>query len=593
MKVNRLSLTNVAPFKQLDLDFTADGGKMIAICGPNGSGKTTLLECLLIVPLHGKFPWSGELPQDKFFGDGGTYFCDWGMRGNDYQTMICGKPGKTPEYVLRKNGEYLAGPNQKDYMAAIRTIYPHSLDVTCAASYATQGDVGGILRMQPQKRGQVLGVLLGLDEYDSIYADILKRINELEKSPNMLVDPGQPITDDMIARHNECLAHLETEIEYLEEGMQAAKDASATLLQNLPQDYSHDKQTDREIALLAQLESIRDALGGIWLSAESAYGRYVNTKKQIIRDMDENISLQGKYKTIDFSNPMCQSCVLTTGHDDLIRIYNGLCDNLSINRHTYDTEIEKLTELSTLAQEDFRKVADEVQYLKSIRDASLLDARENLTVKFIDTMDLLDKISLKRMEHERHVIELKNLKATRARQMELAIEVGKQKQKISDLMALGSFVKLAKSDHIMSLIPKISATTNDLLSIFPNHMELRFAPVKTLADGSTRTEFTPMIYVDGMLRKNPSGGELSIAGECLRTAICAVMSESLDDFSTIGRDETTGSLDEVNTGVYIQMLRKILDRNKVDRVFVVAHNMIPETADMIIKTNEYSCFEIL
>lgn len=168
MRFERLRARGLGPFKEeIDVDFSAIAGKLVAITGSNGSGKTSLLELLTGGSCYRQCPTRGSLSDLATTRD--AYLETVLVNGarHTVKHVVDAHTGKGESVVLDAEGRPVisdAKVRSFDTWAAKHLPAP---DVLYASTVAAQA-AGGFLEMKAGERKAVLLRALGIEKLEAI-----------------------------------------------------------------------------------------------------------------------------------------------------------------------------------------------------------------------------------------------------------------------------------------------------------------------------------------------------------------------------------------------------------------------------------------
>ena len=166
MRLDRIQLRGLGPFSEIDVNFAAIEGRVIAVTGGNGEGKTTLLE-LFGGAIYRRCPTRGKLAELATARDAfveASIFTDeaWKIR-----QLIDGTTGKGESVVLDDGGQPAfdsSGVSVYDRWA--KKNLPGEA-VLYSTIFAAQGS-SGFLKMKPADRKAVLLRVLGIEHLEDL-----------------------------------------------------------------------------------------------------------------------------------------------------------------------------------------------------------------------------------------------------------------------------------------------------------------------------------------------------------------------------------------------------------------------------------------
>jgi exonuclease SbcC len=174
MRFERLRLHEMGTYRDdVDLDFSALAGPLIAICGPNGAGKTTLLE-LLPGTLFRQTPTRGTLGALARTRDAWAEVRFVNGKSYTIRQTVDAISGKGEALVLDELGNPVldsAKVRQFDEWAALHLVHP---DVLYSSAFAVQGQ-RGFIDLRPAERKQVLCRVLGLERLERMATEARER----------------------------------------------------------------------------------------------------------------------------------------------------------------------------------------------------------------------------------------------------------------------------------------------------------------------------------------------------------------------------------------------------------------------------------
>jgi exonuclease SbcC len=188
MIIKELHLKNFISYSDANVSFPLG---VIVVVGENGAGKTALLDGITYALLkehsrgrdenlikRGETNASIKL---KFLTRGKEYEVEWKLSRDKSATGSL-------KHIEGNNSRLLVIPGSGE-----RTILPEIMKLTgldkgilLNAIYVRQGEIAGLLGVQPSKRKEIIGQLLGIDELEKIWRAMKEPIDALEKEGSNL-----------------------------------------------------------------------------------------------------------------------------------------------------------------------------------------------------------------------------------------------------------------------------------------------------------------------------------------------------------------------------------------------------------------------
>lgn len=165
MRFETIKGRNIGPFRELDIDFSAIPGVLVAVTGKNGAGKSTLLE-LLAGGMYRSTPTRGTLADLATARDSTL---DVGVRNGKSYTMrhhLDALSRKVEAVVLDADGVALTEAGKVREVDAWVAQHLTSPEVLYTSSFAPQGS-GGFLDQKPTARKAVLLRVLGIEHLEA------------------------------------------------------------------------------------------------------------------------------------------------------------------------------------------------------------------------------------------------------------------------------------------------------------------------------------------------------------------------------------------------------------------------------------------
>lgn len=204
MRLNRLKLRNLGPFSEVDLDFSAIEGKLVAITGGNGAGKSTLLE-LMVGAIYRNCPTRGSLSglataRDAFVEASVVNGESWHIR-----QLVDAVSGKGEAVVVDGAGKSaLDSSKVSEYDKWAAKNLP-SESVMYSTLFAAQGS-SGFLDMKPGPRKALLLRVLGIEHLEGLAEKARAKATKAKSALEIL----QARLDDERVRGGDVEAHQAT-----------------------------------------------------------------------------------------------------------------------------------------------------------------------------------------------------------------------------------------------------------------------------------------------------------------------------------------------------------------------------------------------
>lgn len=162
MRLEKLRARNLGPFRDVEIDFTAIEGQLIAITGANGEGKSTLLE-LFAGSLYRKCPTRGSLSDLATARDSMLETTVVNGARHTLRHLVDGVSGKSEALVLDDAGApVLSSAKVRDFdQWAAKNLLPES--VLYSGPFAAQGRRGFLDLSATERKKLLVQMMPGLE----------------------------------------------------------------------------------------------------------------------------------------------------------------------------------------------------------------------------------------------------------------------------------------------------------------------------------------------------------------------------------------------------------------------------------------------
>lgn len=167
MKFEAISIRNLGPFTQRDVDFHALPGPLIAVCGRNGAGKSTFLE-LLLGALWRECPTRGsliDLATDRAASV--TVSLEHGGRHYTVKQLADSVTRKGEAFIAGEDGAPLVGSTKVSAVDEYIEQHFPPLDVLLVSTFASQQSQG-FIDAKPGDRKALLLRILGIERLEEL-----------------------------------------------------------------------------------------------------------------------------------------------------------------------------------------------------------------------------------------------------------------------------------------------------------------------------------------------------------------------------------------------------------------------------------------
>ncbi len=237
MRIRSVKLVNFRSHRSTDLRFS-DG--LVAIIGPNGSGKTSLLEAICFA----LFPDTSHLKRDELIRSGSNTMrveLEFESEGKLYKVIREVSRGDSPRarlLVLDGTRWRVIQTGQRDVTKSVGDIIGISKDVFTGAVYIKQGEISSLIDLQPHRRKELVGKLIGVDDLEDIYKTLLEPLTVLKEERDKIAgylsaDNPAEVLRSLEAKLGEVssrIGSVEERIKYLEEELKTDEDRKKVLL---------------------------------------------------------------------------------------------------------------------------------------------------------------------------------------------------------------------------------------------------------------------------------------------------------------------------------------------------------------------------
>ncbi len=542
MIINRVEVQNYGPFKKAVLNFSEIPDGIIGITGANGSGKTHLLETLFSIPLKRSLLYY-DSPVQNHFTDDGMVSVEYLVHGTKVESIIRGRPGKTPECYLKVDGASIAGPGPREYDKAIKEIFP-SLELIVASRCSSQNNPGGFFGLSKTDQHSTFSSLMNtykLDKLISIGKSDLSKLKTTEVS-----------TQDTL--------------EGLKEKLRIAKEELAELKQSLDQkslDVLDEMDLSENLAKAKQERNDRsNQQFSYWSKCQTEYNKYEVMLSSYLKQEKQIQAMIAGLEGVDLNLDICKKCTLSTS----TRIQLEAFANLKNPAELFSDFCKKVRTFGEIPYFDNTELNARIENLES-RVANLTASLAPYTNAIKDKEFLISEYEY-------------NIKAIEAHE-----KVKSQRQVIDQFIEA---VSKTKRQVIESIAPLIIDVTNDLLLNFENGKWQVTIPTEKAnkSNSGTKENFNPIMLNtwSGKYQEKVSGGELAIIAECLRNGFFVASSRILNvGGGTLCRDEAIGHISREYLDTYMNILRKSMEMGHYEKMLFVCHqDNIIDSVDYIL-----------
>lgn len=222
MRFDKIRFRGMGVFKhEVELDFTAIDGTLVAFCGVNGSGKSTILE-LLCGALYRKTPTHGTLGDLATARDAFVEVKCVNGKSLTIRQTIDSNTGKGEALVVDASGAVLVESAKVSAFDAWARDHITPSEVLYASSVAVQRSYG-FLDLKRADRTAVLLRALGIERYERMARAAADAARDAKIQADSLRRTIAALPNVSVSYHRERLAEAERNVARLEEATRAAR----------------------------------------------------------------------------------------------------------------------------------------------------------------------------------------------------------------------------------------------------------------------------------------------------------------------------------------------------------------------------------
>ncbi len=285
-----LTLKNFMSYGEEGQTLSFEGIHVACLCGDNGNGKSAILDAMTWA-LWGKTRASSvqSVSEDDLIRRSAEDMeVRFEFKLNDQMYRIVrrrkrGKPGDWQFAQAVEGGQYAAigGGGSREVGRQIVQLLSMEYETFLASAYLQQGHADEFTRQKPTQRKQILGEILGLDQYDRLEAKAKERARDLKAIMDEL-DGQIRILESGVARREEYEADLAVVHAVLErlEKERAAQDLAAA------QWREKRIRLEQLAQQRAEMEAVERGLEADLRAAETACGK----QRQRLRELNDMLA---------------------------------------------------------------------------------------------------------------------------------------------------------------------------------------------------------------------------------------------------------------------------------------------------------------
>ncbi len=455
MRIRSVKLVNFRSHRSTDLRFS-DG--LVAIIGPNGSGKTSLLEAIC----YALFPDTIRLKRDELIRSGSNTMrveLEFESEGRLYKVIRETSRGDSPRArLLIFDGDRwkVIQTGQRDVTKSVGDIIGISKEVFTGAVYIKQGEISSLVDLQPHRRKELVGKLIGVDDLEEIYKTLLEPLTALKEERDKISgflsaeNPAEVLRglEAKLGEVRSKIGSVEERIKYLEEELRIneerkkvlsdVRDKYIKLSSALEEKNNKIKEiSSRELEIRSEIDRIDEMMRDINISLErrlsDAYERILELNyllEEIKSKEGDLIKLENDERR---ANDLQQEISRLSTVDDEIKALEQEIERLKRRIDSLERDMEKARiarERSAKLEESIRRMEEELN--SAIKDLTPLVGEISFQQRTEDIIGTLDVRSLK------DLAENLSLQLSQLADVKRAVddEIAKNKQKYEELSRL-------------------------------------------------------------------------------------------------------------------------------------------------------------
>ncbi len=307
-----LTLKNFMSYGEEGQTLSFKGLHVVCLSGDNGNGKSALLDAMTWA-LWGKTRASTvqSVSEDDLirrFADEMEVRFEFELNDQNYRVVRRRKRGKPGDWQLAQaveGGQYVPiGGTSREIGRQISQLLSMEYETFLASAYLQQGHADEFTRQKPAQRKQILGEILGLEQYDRLESRARERARELKAAMDEL-DGQLRILDAQAARRGSVedeLAVTRAEIAIL---ASARSDQEATAAQwrdrRTRLDQLAQRRAEMETSAQRQESELRDARAAL-VKQQERLQRLVDMigqRDSIVRDYQSLVNARQKREQLE------------------------------------------------------------------------------------------------------------------------------------------------------------------------------------------------------------------------------------------------------------------------------------------------------
>ena len=366
---------------------------VVAIIGENGSGKSSIFEAVFFALFGADALRRMGLSYDEVITKGKKAMSvelEFEVNGNKYK-IIREYNGKSSAKLYKNNELFARTVNEVN--KAIVEILGVDRDMFLNSIYIKQGEIANLLNLQPRERKEVIGKLLGIEEFEKCYQKMKDAIDEYKKQLERIIghlNNKHDYEEELKEKENE-LKEKETKLKLVKEKLDRVMEEFKTA-EKIFEDWKgkkslYEKLTnkleERQRALeLAnkELENLKYDLNAV-VEAKNILRKYksefeeyksltidIKTIEERLRDLhpiyEEYLTLSKKLEAIDEDIKQLEEFIEKSKYKDKIDKLNEVLGDVGREIEKLEKIKDYLTELENLYEkleeiERYKKIANE------------------------------------------------------------------------------------------------------------------------------------------------------------------------------------------------------------------------------------------
>ncbi|ACV24480.1 AAA family ATPase [Methanocaldococcus fervens] len=468
MIINSITINNFKSHVNTKITFN-DG--IIAIIGENGSGKSSIFEAMFFALFGADALRRMGLTYDEIITKGKKAMSvelDFEVNGNSYK-VVREYDGRSSAKLYKNNELYAKTVNEVN--RAISEILGVDKDMFLNSIYIKQGEIANLLNLPPADRKEVIGKLLGIDDFEKCYQKMRDVINEYRnqlKEVEVNLSYKEKFEKDLKEKENQ-LAEKEKELERIKANIDKIKTEYETAKKNFVEwkekkslyEKLINKLEEREKALELEKNKLKNLkydldevlkANEILKSHKGEYGEYkslTNRIKEIerrLRDLqpayEEYIKLSKTLENIEKDIKELKEFVDKSKYKDRLDELNEILESIKKRIEEVEKTAELLGELEILSQklneiEKYKKIANECKkyYEEYLKLEEKINEYNKLNLEYTKLLQNKESIeeNIKNLNCEIENIE-KELNGINIEEIKKSLEeIEKKKEELSQL----------------------------------------------------------------------------------------------------------------------------------------------------------------